>query len=224
MRSGRPSWRIAEEHQLRQTSTKTGGFVGAICHVAKQGESTLSVDRPRLSWNVGAYSPKPAWGSRFARMVQDWTVVRPLPITDPMAQAQYRCEFHLVPPPERTGRGGHLDARDPVTRAKNGNVNFDEPPLASVLAPPAIYVRTDSRGGLRAYHARPDRSCGRITMASAHCGIISYSDAVNNHIADTGRWGGGMWADEFPSSSSCEPYTSMPKDSRCARVVFTLKQ
>ncbi|TQF32351.1 PQQ-binding-like beta-propeller repeat protein [Bradyrhizobium sp. UNPA324] len=218
-------WRIAKNiNFVKDIDPKTGELIGRRdLSLGKAGEPLCPAIAGGVSWNSGAYSPKTGlWYKIAQEWCMDVDVVKTTPITEPMAQLNIGANFKLVPPPDGSARG-HLDARDPVTGAKKWEVNFDEPPLASVLATAGNLVFVpDSRGVLRAYNAETGQELWSHYNGVGHNGgIISYSAGGKQYIAVPAGWG-GMVADEFPALFG-EPYTSMPKDAG-ALVVFTLKQ
>src|SRR6266700_818529 len=218
-------WRIANNiNFVKDIDAKTGELIGRRDLSLGAASSPLCpAIAGGVSWNSGSYSPKTGlWYKIAQEWCMDVDVVKTTPITEPMAQLNIGANFKLVPPPDGPARG-HLDARDQVTGAKKWEVNFDEPPLASVLATAGNLVFVpDSRGVLRAYNAETGQELWSHFNGVGHNGgIITYSAGGKQYIAVPAGWG-GMVADEFPALFG-EPFTSMPKDAG-ALVVFTLKQ
>jgi len=176
-----------------------------------------------ISWNSGAYSPK---NGLFYRIGQEWcmemTVEKTTPILEPMAQLNIGATFKIVPPPDGPARG-HLSARDPVTGAKKWEVNYKQPPLASVLATAGNLVFVpDSEGIVHAYNADTGEELWSRNNGIGHnAGIISYMAGGKQYVAVPAGWG-SLVADEFVALYG-EPFKSMPKNTG-ALVVFALRQ
>ena len=133
--------------------------------------------------------------------------------------AQHRRQFQARPAAGRPARG-HLDARDPVTGDKKWEVDFHEPPLASVLSTGGNLVFVpDSRGVLHAYDAETGTELWSHYNGVGHNGgIISYSAGGKQYIAVTAGWG-GMVADDFRrcSANPTRACRRMPARSLCLR-------
>jgi PQQ-dependent dehydrogenase (methanol/ethanol family) len=176
-----------------------------------------------ISWNSGAYSPKTGL---YYKISQEWCmeleVQKTTPILEPMAQLNIGATFKLVPPPDGPARG-RLDARDPVTGDKKWEINYSEPPLASVLATAGnLLFVPDARGVLHAYNAETGQELWSHNNGLGHVGgIISYSAGGKQYVAVPAGWG-SLVGDEYAALWG-EPYKSMPKDAG-AMIVFSLKQ
>src|SRR6478609_5644572 len=176
-----------------------------------------------ISWNSGAYNPK---NGLFYRIGQEWcmemSVEKTTPILEPMAQLNIGATFKLIPPPDGPARG-HLSARDPVTGAKKWEVNYKQPPLASVLATAGNLVFVpDSEGIVHAYNADTGEELWSRNNGIGHnAGIISYMAGGKQYVAVPAGWG-SLVADEFVALYG-EPFKSMPKNTG-ALVVFALRQ
>jgi outer membrane protein assembly factor BamB len=114
-----------------------------------------------------------------------------------------------------------VSARDPITGEKKWQVDFPEPPLASLLATAGNLVFVpDARGMLRAYDARTGKELWSHNNGVGHNGgIISYGVNGKQYVAVMTGWG-SLVGDEYPALFG-EPYASMPKDSGVL-VVFAL--
>jgi glucose dehydrogenase len=176
-----------------------------------------------ISWNSGAYSPK---NGLFYRIGQEWcmelTVEKTTPILEPMAQLNIGATFKIVPPPDGPARG-HLSARDPVTGAKKWEINYKQPPLASVLATAGNLVFVpDSEGIVHAYNADTGEELWSRNNGMGHnAGIISYMAGGKQYVAVPAGWG-SLVADEYVALYG-EPFKSMSKNTG-ALVVFALRQ
>src|SRR6266571_4788484 len=203
---------------------KTGELIGRRDLVAGKVDPPLCpAIAGGISWNSGAYSPK---NGLFYRIGQEWcmemTVEKTTPILEPMAQLNLGATFKIVPPPDGPARG-HLSARDPVTGAKKWEVNYKQPPLASVLATAGNLVFVpDAEGVVHAYNADTgDELWSRNNGMGHNGGIISYMAGGKQYVAVPAGWG-SLVADEFVALYG-EPFTSMPKNTG-ALVVFALRQ
>ena len=83
---------------------------------------------------------------------------------------------HFVDP-EGGKAHGHVSGRDPVTGEKKWEVNFTEPPLASLLTTGGnLLFVPDARGYLRALNATTGQEVWKHNNGVGHNGgIISYS-------------------------------------------------
>ena len=175
-----------------------------------------------ISWNSGAYSPKTGL---YYKIGQEWcmelTVLKTTPILEPMAQLNIGADFKLVAPPDGAARG-HLDARDPVSGALKWEVNYKEPPLASVLATAGNLVFVpDAEGVVHAYSADSGKELWSHNNGIGHnAGIISYMAGGKQYIAIPAGWG-SLVSDEYVALYG-EPFKSMAKNTG-ALVVFALK-
>src|SRR6267378_1025967 len=176
-----------------------------------------------ISWNSGAYSPKT---QLYYKISQEWcmdiTVIRTRPILEPMAQLNIGADFKLVAPPDGPARG-RLDARDPVTGAKKWEINYKQPPLASILATGGnLLFVPDSEGVVHAYNAETGQELWSHGNGMGHnAGIISYMAGGKQYIAVPAGWG-SLVSDEFAALWG-EPFKSMAKNTG-ALFVFALKQ
>ena len=108
-----------------------------------------------------------------------------------------------------------------MTGEKKWEVNFTEPPLASLLTTGGnLLFVPDARGYLRALNATTGQEVWKHNNGVGHNGgIISYSAKGKQYVAVETGWG-SLVGDEYAALFG-EPYKSMPKDSG-ALVVFAL--
>jgi PQQ-dependent dehydrogenase (methanol/ethanol family) len=203
---------------------KTGELIGRRDLVAGKADTPLCpAIAGGISWNSGAYSPKTGL---YYRIGQEWcmelTVEKTTPILEPMAQLNIGAQFKLVAPPDGPAMG-HLDARDPVSGAKKWEVNYKQPPLASVLATAGNLVFVpDAEGVVHAYNAESGQELWSRNNGMGHnAGIISYMAGGKQYIAVPAGWG-SLVSDEYIALYG-EPFKSMSKNTG-ALVVFALKQ
>ena len=217
-------WQLTKNiNFVKGIDPKTGELIGRRDLVAGKVEPPLCPAIPGgISWNSGAYSPKTGL---YYRISQEWcmelTVLKTTPILEPMAQLNIGADFKIVAPPDGPARG-RLDARDPVTGALKWEVNYKQPPLASVLATAGNLVFVpDAEGVVHAYSADSGKELWSHNNGMGHnAGIISYMAGGKQYIAIPAGWG-SLVADEFVALYG-EPFKSMAKNTG-ALVVFALK-
>src|ERR1700674_1663144 len=140
---------------VKSIDPKTGELIGRRdLNLGKAETPLCPAIAGGISWNSGAYSPKTGL---YYKIGQEWcmelTVLKTTPILEPMAQLNIGADFKLVAPPDGAAPG-HVDARDPVSGALKWEVNYKEPPLASVLATAGNLVFVpDAEGVVHAYSA-----------------------------------------------------------------------
>ena len=151
----------------------------------------------------------------------DLEVVKTTPIIEPMAQLNIGANFTLIAPPRRQD-ARPLDARDPLTGAKKWEVEFPEPPLASLLSTGGnLLFVPDARGCAARLRRDTGKELWTHNNGPGHNGgIITYCARASS----TSRWRpvGGLVCDDYPTLFG-EPCKSMPKDAGVL-VVFSLKQ
>lgn len=207
-------WRLVENINFVQNiDPRSGELIGRRDMVEGRHENLCPAIPGGISWNSGAYSPQTGL---YYKVGQEWCmdleVVRTTPVTEPALQLNIGANFKLRNP-EGGKAYGHVSGRDPVTGEKRWQVDFPEPPLASLLATGGNLVFVpDSRGVLHAYDARGGQELWSHNNGVGHNGgIISYGVAGRQFIAVAAGWG-SLVGDEFGPLFG-EPYASMPKDA-----------
>lgn len=214
-------WRLVQNiNFVKDIDPKTGELIGRRDMAAGKHSNLCPAIPGGISWNTGAYNPN---SGLYYKVGQEWCmdleVVKTTPIVEPQIQLNIGANFQLRDP-EGGKAHGHVSGRDPVTGEKKWEVNFTEPPLASLLTTGGnlLFVpdarlsqgaeRDDRPGGLEAQQrCRPQRR---------HHQLQRQGQAVRR-----GRdWLGSLVGDEYAALFG-EPYKSMPKDSG-ALVVFAL--
>jgi alcohol dehydrogenase (cytochrome c) len=215
-------WRLVQNINFVQNiDPKTGELIGRRDMAEGEHKNLCPAIPGGISWNSGAYSPQTGL---YYKVGQEWCmdleVVKTTPITEPMVQLNIGANFKLRNP-EGGKAHGHVSARDPITGEKKWQVDFPEPPLASLLATAGNLVFVpDARGMLRAYDARTGKELWSHNNGVGHNGgIISYGVNGKQYVAVMTGWG-SLVGDEYPALFG-EPYASMPKDSGVL-VVFAL--
>src|SRR6266540_4459988 len=107
---------------------------------------------------------------------------------------------------------GHVTGRDPITGAIKWQVEYAEPPLASLLSTKGNLVFVpDARGWLHALDARTGAELWKHNDGQGHNGgIISYMANGKQYIAVATGWG-GLAGDDYKVLYG-EPWASMPTD------------
>jgi glucose dehydrogenase len=174
-----------------------------------------------ISWNAGSYNPKTGLYYKVGNeWCMDLEVIKTQPIMQPMAQLNIGANFNIRNP-EGGVAYGHVDARDPITGEKKWEINFPEPPLASLLSTGGnLLFVPDPRGVLHAYDARTGAELWSHNNGLGSVGgIISYNAKGKQYVAVMTGWG-SLVGDDFPKIYG-EPFKSMPTDQGML-VVFAL--
>jgi PQQ-dependent dehydrogenase (methanol/ethanol family) len=216
-------WRLAKNiNFVKDIDPKTGRLIGRRDMAEGDHKNLCPAIAGGVSWNSGAYSPKTGL---YYKVGQEWCmdlkVVKTTPVLEPQAQLNIGADFKLRDP-EGGKAHGHVSARDPVTGEKKWEIQFPEPPLASLLATGGNLVFVpDARGWLRAYDARSGKELWSHNNGVGHNGgIISYAVRGKQYLAVATGWG-SLVGDEFPGLFGA-PFQDMPRDAG-ALVVFTLE-
>jgi glucose dehydrogenase len=175
-----------------------------------------------ISWNSGTYNPKTGLYYKVGNeWCMDLTVKKTTPIVEPMAQLNIGADFNLVSPPDGKVRG-HISAHDPLTGAKKWEVEFPEPPLASLLSTAGnLLFVPDPRGWLRVFDASTGKELWKHNDGQGHNGgIMSYKGKDGRQYVAVETGWGGLAGDDYGSFFG-KPYNSFPKDSGVL-VVFRL--
>jgi alcohol dehydrogenase (cytochrome c) len=143
-------------------------------------------------------------------------------VLEPMAQLNIGSNFTVNKTnPDGSKAHGHVSARDPITGAVKWQVEYAEPPLASLLSTKGNLVFVpDARGYLRALDASTGKELWSHNDGQGHNGgIISYMAKGKQYIAVATGWG-GLAGDDYKVLYG-EPWVSMPTDQG-ALMVFGL--
>ncbi|GEO37642.1 alcohol dehydrogenase [Skermanella aerolata] len=215
-------WRLVQNiNFVKDIDPKTGELIGRRDMAAGKHSNLCPAIPGGISWNTGAYNPN---SGLYYKVGQEWCmdleVVKTTPIVEPQIQLNIGANFQLRDP-EGGKAHGHVSGRDPVTGEKKWEVNFTEPPLASLLTTGGnLLFVPDARGYLRALNATTGQEVWKHNNGVGHNGgIISYSAKGKQYVAVETGWG-SLVGDEYAALFG-EPYKSMPKDSG-ALVVFAL--
>src|SRR5207253_919979 len=112
---------------------------------------------------------------------------------EPMAQLNIGSNFTVNKTTPDGGKArGHVSGRDPITGTVKWQVEYAEPPLASLLSTKGNLVFVpDARGWLHALDARTGKELWSHNDGQGHNGgIISYMAKGKQYIAVATGWGG----------------------------------
>ncbi len=210
---------------VKSIDPKTGELIGRrdFSPGKLEGEPLCPAIAGGVSWNSGAYSPKTGL---YYKVGNEWCITldvkKTTPVTEPQVQLNIGAEFKLVPPPGESAMTGHLDARDPVTGQVKWQVQFPQPPLASVMATAGNLVfLPDAAGIVHAYNAETGKELWSHNDGIGHAGgIISYAAGGKQFIAVPAGWG-SLVGQDYGTMFGVEPWKSMPTDAG-AMIVYAL--
>jgi PQQ-dependent dehydrogenase (methanol/ethanol family) len=208
-------WRLVKNiNFVKDIDPRTGELTGRRDFTEGAQKQLCPFIAGGISWNAGTYNPKTGLYYKVGNeWCMDLTVKKTSPILEPMAQLNIGADFNLVPPPDGKIRG-HISANDPLTGAKKWEVEFPEPPLASLLSTAGnLLFVPDPRGWLRAFDAATGKELWKHNNGQGHNGgIISYKGKDGRqYIAVATGWG-GLAGDDYAAMFG-KPYSSFPKDS-----------
>ena len=176
-----------------------------------------------FSWNSGTYNPGTGLYYKVGNeWCMDLEVIKTTPILEPMAQLNIGSNFTVnKTTPDGKKARGHVSAFDPFTGKTKWEVEYAEPPLASLLSTKGNLVFVpDARGWIHALDARTGKELWKHNDGQGHNGgIISYMAKGKQYIAVATGWG-GLAGDDYKVLYG-EPWVSMPTDQG-ALVVFGL--
>jgi alcohol dehydrogenase (cytochrome c) len=218
-------WRITENSNfVKEIDPHTGELIGRRDFTAGPVNPPLcpAIDGG-VSFNSGAYDPRT---DTYYKVGNEWCidlkVVKTRPILEPQAQLNIGADFHEVPPPGHDKIWGHVDARDPITGKLKWQVNFREPPLASLLATAGnLLFVPDAEGILHAYDSQTGKELWSHSDGVGHDGgIMTYEANGKQYVAVVAGWG-GMVTDGYPKMFGA-PFTTMPRNTGVL-TVYALK-
>jgi|ERR1700674_1223453 len=212
-------WRLIKNINFVQDIKPDGTLVGRRdMNEGKQKEPLCPFIAGGMSWNMGSYSPKTGLMYKTGNeWCMDIEVVKTTPILEPQAQLNIGANFQIVNPPGDKARG-HVDARDPITGKLKWQIDFPEPPLASLMSTAGnLLFVPDARGVLHAYDASTGKELWSHNDGQGHNGgIISYMAKGKQYIAVATGFG-GLAGDDYASFFG-GVYAQMPKDSGVLKV------
>jgi PQQ-dependent dehydrogenase (methanol/ethanol family) len=211
-------WRLVKNINFVEDIKPDGTLVGRRDMTLGKHKSLCPYIAGGISWNMGTYNPKTGL---FYKVGNEWCmdleIVNAPPITEPMAQLDIGANFNVVNPPDGHARG-HVDARDPVTGKASWQIDFPEPPLASLLSTGGnLLFVPDARGVLHAYDATTGKELWSHNDGQGHNGgIITYKAKGKQYVAVVTGFG-GLAGDDYASFFG-GVYAQMPKDSGVLKV------
>lgn len=193
---------------------KTGELIGRRDMAEGKHQALCPYIAGGYSWNSGAYNPGTGLYYKVGNeWCMDLEVVKTTPILEPMAQLNIGSNFTVNKTTPDGGKArAHVSGRDPITGAVKWEVQFPEPPLASLLSTKGNLVFVpDARGYLRALDASTGKELWSHNNGNGHNGgIISYMAKGKQYIAVATGWG-SLVGDDYKVLYG-EPFTSMPSD------------
>ena len=202
---------------------KTGELIGRRDMAEGKHQALCPYIAGGYSWNSGSYNPGTGLYYKVGNeWCMDLEVVKTTPILEPMAQLNIGSNFTVNKNTPDGGKArGHVSGRDPITGAVKWEVQYAEPPLASLLSTKGNLVFVpDARGYLRALDAATGKELWSHNDGQGHNGgIISYMAKGKQYIAVATGWG-GLAGDDYKILYG-EPFASMPTDQG-ALMVFGL--
>ena len=208
---------------VKSIDPKTGELIGARRLTEGKHQALCPYISGGYSWNSGSYNPVTGLYYKVGNeWCMDLEVVKTTPMLEPMAQLNIGSNFTVNKTnPDGSKAHGHVTARDPISGAIKWQVDYTEPPLASLLSTKGNLVFVpDARGYLRALDARTGKELWSHNNGQGHNGgIISYMAKGKQYIAVATGWG-GLAGDDYKTLYG-EPFVSMPTDQGVL-VVFGL--
>jgi len=208
---------------VKTIDPKTGELIGRRDMAEGKHQALCPYIAGGYSWNAGTYNPNT---NLYYKVGNEWCmdleVIKTQPILEPMAQLNIGSNFTVN---KTTPDGGkarvHVTGRDPITGAVKWQVDFTEPPLASLLSTKGNLVFVpDARGWLHAYDASSGKELWKHNDGQGHNGgIISYMAKGKQYVAVATGWG-GLAGDDYKVLYG-EPFASMPTDQGTL-MVFAL--
>ncbi len=208
---------------VKNIDPKTGELIGRRDMAEGKHQALCPYIAGGYSWNSGSYNPDTGLYYKVGNeWCMDLEVVKTTPILEPMAQLNIGSNFTVNKTTPDGGKArGHVSGRDPITGAVKWEVQYSEPPLASLLSTKGNLVFVpDARGWLHALDARTGKELWSHNDGQGHNGgIISYMAKGRQYIAVATGWG-GLAGDDYKILYG-EPFASMPTDQGTL-VVFGL--
>jgi len=211
-------WRLIKNINFVQDIKPNGELVGRRDMTEGKHKSLCPFIAGGMSWNMGSYNPKTGMLYKVGNeWCMDLEIKKTTPILEPAAQLNIGADFNIINPPDGKARG-HVSARDPITGKMSWEINFPEPPLASLLSTGGnLLFVPDARGWLHAYDATNGKELWSHNNGQGHNGgIISYRAKGKQYIAVMTGWG-GLAGDDYATFFG-GTFAQMPKDSGVLKV------
>ena len=212
-------WRLVKNINFVKDIKPNGELVGRRDGTeGKQAEPLCPYIAGGMSWNMGSYNPKTGM---LYKVGNEWCMTldikKTTPILEPAAQLNIGADFNIVNPPGDKARG-HVSARDPITGKMAWEINFPEPPLASLMSTGGnLLFVPDARGWLHAYDATNGKELWSHNDGQGHNGgIITYRAKGKQYVAVMTGWG-GLAGDDYAAFFG-GAFAQMPKDSGVIKV------
>ena len=212
-------WRLVKNINFVQDIKPNGELVGRRDMSAGKHENLCPFIAGGMSWNMGSYNPKTGLLLQGRQRVVHGPRGREDdagPRADGAAQHRRQLQHHA--PEGRQGARPRLGARSDHRQAKKWEVEYPEPPLASLLSTGGDLVFVpDARGWLRALDARTGKELWSHNNGQGHNGgIITYRAKGKQYVAVMTGWG-GLAGDDYATFFG-GVFAQMPKDSGVLKV------
>jgi len=208
---------------VKSIDPKTGELIGRRDMSEGKHQALCPYIAGGFSWNAGTYSPTTGLYYKVGNeWCMDLEVIKTTPILEPMAQLNIGSNFTVNKTTPDGGKArGHVSAFDPFTGKVKWEVEYPQPPLASLLSTKGNLVFVpDARGWIHALDARTGKELWSHNDGQGHNGgIISYMAKGKQYVAVMTGWG-GLAGDDYKAIWG-EPWASMPTDQGTL-VVFGL--
>ncbi len=211
-------WPLVKNINFVETIKPDGTLVGRRDMTEGKHTNLCPFIAGGMSWNMGSYNPKTGMMYKVGNeWCMDLDIKKTTPILEPMAQLNIGADLNLTHPKDGPVRG-HVSARDPITGKMTWEIQFPEPPLASLLSTGGnLLFVPDARGFLRAYDATTGKELWSHNNGQGHNGgIISYRAKGKQYVAVMTGWG-GLAGDDYAAFFK-GTFAQMPKDSGVIKV------
>jgi PQQ-dependent dehydrogenase (methanol/ethanol family) len=220
-RNGKPQnvWRLVKNINFVQDIKPDGTLVGRRDMTEGKHKNLCPAIAGGISWNMGSYNPKTGMMYKVGNeWCMDLTITKTTPQLEPMAQLNIGADFAFTNP-EGDKMRGHVSARDPITGQKKWEINFPEPPVASLLSTGGnLLFVPDARGWLHAYDATSGNELWKHNNGMGHNGgIISYQAKGKQYVAVMTGWG-GLVGDDYATWFGGAFFAQQPKDAGVIKV------
>jgi PQQ-dependent dehydrogenase (methanol/ethanol family) len=208
---------------VKTIDPKTGELIGRRDMSEGKHQALCPYIAGGFSWNSGTYNPTTGLYYKVGNeWCMDLEVIKTTPILEPMAQLNIGSNFTVnKTTPDGKPARGHVSAFDPLTGKVSWEVEYPQPPLASLLSTKGDLVFVpDARGWIHALDAKTGKELWKHNDGQGHNGgIISYMAKGKQYVAVMSGWG-GLAGDDYKVIWG-EPWTSMPIDQGTL-IVFGL--
>jgi PQQ-dependent dehydrogenase (methanol/ethanol family) len=199
---------------VKNVDPKTGQLTGRRELTVGMNKAVCPAIDGAISWNSGSYNPDTGL---YYKVGQEWCgdidVVKLDRPGDYSGKLYLGSTFTSIAPPGYDKAFGHVSARDPITGEVAWEVQYQHPPLASLLSTKGglLFVPT-ADGTLDALDVKTGKKLwSHSDGLGHHGGVISYMAGGKQYIAVVTGWGSHV-AENYKELFG-EPFVSMPTDN-----------